>query len=63
MGVFVCLSVHLSLHHFSVSPELYICYEVGCIDNKLRFWIREAQASGEMAGSQGGCVLIRDFGQ
>ena len=35
-----------------------ICYEVGCIGNKLRFWIREAQVSGKMAGSQGGLDVL-----
>ena len=56
--LFVCLSVCLSVHPFvwfstiflincgSSELQTWICYELGCLDSKLRFWSGEAQGSG-----------------
>ena len=62
---YACLSIHTSVHSFfrnrgSSGLQMWICYEVGCIDGKIGFWSREA---GETAGSKDECVLIRDLGR
>ena len=59
----VCPSAFV--HHFlenrgSSGLQTWICYEVGCIDGKIRFWSAEARGRCETAGSRSECALIRD---